>query len=102
MKHILEELTDLEYDVRDTLSRLIDRIEYINKELVKDYYIDISCENKQSSDVINDLLVNEKKSLSKEYIKHRLDTLELCYTPWIITNRPFYFKKGRAIKGAIK
>lgn len=63
----------------------------------KDYYIDISCENEQSSDVINDLLVNEKKSLSKEYIKHRLDTLELCYTPWIITNRPFYFKKGRAI-----
>jgi hypothetical protein len=47
MKHILEELTDLEYDVRDTLSRLIDRIEYINKELVKDYYIDISCEYKE-------------------------------------------------------
>tara|TARA_R100000353_G_scaffold103667_1_gene74950 strand:- start:400 stop:573 length:174 start_codon:yes stop_codon:yes gene_type:complete len=47
MKHILEELTDLEYDVRDTLSRLIERIEYINKELVKDYYIDISCEYKE-------------------------------------------------------
>ena len=47
MKHILEELTDLEYDVRDTLSRLIDRIEYINKELVKDYYIDTSCEYKE-------------------------------------------------------
>ena len=35
MKHIIEELVDLEYDVKDTLQRLEDRIKYITKELNK-------------------------------------------------------------------
>ncbi len=30
MKHILEELVDLEYDVKDTLQRLTERIDYIS------------------------------------------------------------------------
>tara|TARA_Y100000593_G_scaffold48132_1_gene90991 strand:- start:378 stop:515 length:138 start_codon:yes stop_codon:yes gene_type:complete len=33
--HLIEELVDLEYDVLDTLTRLIDRIQYITKELNK-------------------------------------------------------------------
>ena len=35
MKHIIEELVDLEYDVKDTLQRLLDRIQYIQAELDK-------------------------------------------------------------------
>jgi hypothetical protein len=35
MKHIIEELVDLEYDVKDTLQRLEDRIKYITEELNK-------------------------------------------------------------------
>ena len=35
MKHIIEELIDLEYDVLDTLTRLIKRINYITEELDK-------------------------------------------------------------------
>tara|TARA_B100001939_G_scaffold337093_1_gene340946 strand:- start:175 stop:318 length:144 start_codon:yes stop_codon:yes gene_type:complete len=35
MKHIIEELVDLEYDVLDTLTRLINRINYITEELNK-------------------------------------------------------------------
>lgn len=35
MKHIIEELVDLEYDVLDTLTRLINRINYITKEVKK-------------------------------------------------------------------
>ena len=35
MKHIIEELVDLEYDVNDTLQRLKDRIKYITEELNK-------------------------------------------------------------------
>ena len=35
MKHIIEELVDLEYDVLDTLTRLINRINYITKEVEK-------------------------------------------------------------------
>ena len=33
--HLIEELVDLEYDVLDTLTRLIDRIQYITEELNK-------------------------------------------------------------------
>ena len=33
--HLIEELVDLEYDVLDTLTRLIDRIKYITEELNK-------------------------------------------------------------------
>jgi hypothetical protein len=35
MKHIIEELVDLEHDVLDTLTRLINRINYITEELNK-------------------------------------------------------------------
>tara|TARA_R100000734_G_C3318912_1_gene113742 strand:+ start:4981 stop:5127 length:147 start_codon:yes stop_codon:yes gene_type:complete len=35
MKHLIEELVDLEYDVLDTLTRLINRINYITEELNK-------------------------------------------------------------------
>ena len=35
MKHIIKELVDLEYDVLDTLTRLINRIHYITEELDK-------------------------------------------------------------------
>lgn len=33
--HLIEKLVDLEYDVLDTLTRLIDRIKYITEELNK-------------------------------------------------------------------
>ena len=33
--HLIEELVALEYDVLDTLTRLIDRIKYITEELNK-------------------------------------------------------------------
>ena len=35
MKHLIEELVDLEHDVLDTLTRLINRINYITEELNK-------------------------------------------------------------------
>ena len=36
MKHILKELTDLEYDVRDSLTRLLDRIEDISEKFLNE------------------------------------------------------------------
>ena len=33
MKHILEELVDLEYDIKDTSKKLLDRIEYIQDQI---------------------------------------------------------------------
>ena len=33
MKQLLEDLVDLEYDIRDTLTRLIDRVNYLSKQL---------------------------------------------------------------------
>ena len=36
MKQLLEELVDLEYDIRDTLTRLIDRVNYLSEQLKKE------------------------------------------------------------------
>ena len=33
MKHIIEELVDLEYDIKDTHDRLLDRIKYIQDQI---------------------------------------------------------------------
>ena len=36
MKQLLEDLVDLEYDIRDTLTRLIDRVNYLSEQLKKE------------------------------------------------------------------
>tara|TARA_R110002020_G_scaffold1935_2_gene8873 strand:+ start:913 stop:1194 length:282 start_codon:yes stop_codon:yes gene_type:complete len=68
----------------------------------KDYYIDISCEDYEDSDLIYALYVTEKKDLNKLGLEERDMTLHRDYEIVIITEDKITLKQNQSVKQYFK
>ena len=68
----------------------------------KDYYIDISCEDYENSDLIYALYVTEKKDLNKLGLEERDMTLHEDYEIVTITEDKITLKQNQSVKQYFK